>query len=164
MSAPAAGGPVLIQGDPAGAGGSCSPTPHADRSPCSCRNSGNSLEQHRHPEVAGAAARAAVEYRAQRRLGAHRDAGGALVQDGELGAVVQEAPEAEALLLPQAELGAPVQGGPQAPRHLRQVLQVHTPQQRPQLPLGDDVPLPLCRRGPTAMRAGRQHGRDGRSR
>ena len=39
---------------------------------------------------------------------AHRDAAGALVQDGKLGLVVEEAGHAQALLLPQAQHLTPV--------------------------------------------------------
>ena len=81
--------------------------------------------------------------------GPHRDAGGALVQDGELGAVVEQARHAQTLLLAQAELGAPVHDSVQAALALHQVLQVHLRQQPPQLPLRDHVALARCARAST---------------
>lgn len=75
---------------------------------------------------------------------ANRDARGALVEDGKLGLVVEEARHAEALLLAQAELGTPVYNSIQAAFPLHQVLQVHRPQQRAQLRLRDHVPLAHC--------------------
>ena len=76
--------------------------------------------------------------------GSHRDTGGALVEDGELGAVVEEARHAQALLLAQAELAAPVYDGVQAALPLYQVFQIHRPQQRAQLTLRNHIPLADC--------------------